>query len=178
MPRGGAHFSSEELALALSHYDIGVIHQVKPLSAGSRRTPKMVIVSEQGKFLLKRRPKGKDDLYHVAFAHAVQTHLAKRAFPVTSLIATSDENNTILQLNNHIYEFFKFVTGVRYDGTPEATVDTGRQLAKFHKYLTNFACPLKPLRGSFHDSSTVRRHLKTIGANKPAQPDRKLRKTA
>ena len=63
MPRGGAHFSSEELAEVLSHYDIGVIHQVKPLSAGDRRAPKMVVTSEQGKFLLKRRPKGKDDLY-------------------------------------------------------------------------------------------------------------------
>ena len=163
MPRGGAHFSSEEFARVLSHYDIGVIHQVKPLSAGNRRAPKMVIVSEQGKFLLKRRPKGKDDLYRVAFAHAVQTHLAKKDFPVTSLVTTCDEDNTILQLNNHIYEFFEFVTGSRYDGSSEATIDAGRQLAKFHRYLADFASQLKPLRGSFHDSTAVRRHLKTIG---------------
>ncbi len=178
MPRGGAHFSSEELAEVLSHYDIGVIHQVKPLSAGDRRAPKMVVTSERGKFLLKRRPKGKDDLYRVAFAHAVQTHLAGKAFPVTSLVATCDENNTILQLDNHIYEFFKFVAGSRYDGSVEATTDTGRQLAKFHRHLTDFACPLKLLRGSFHDSSTVRRHLKTIGYNKTTGPNRKLQKTA
>jgi len=177
MPRGGAHFSSEELAQVLSHYDIGVIHQVKPLSTGNKRAPKMVIISEQGKFLLKRRPKGKDDLYHVAFAHAVQTHLAKRNFPVTTLVLTCDENNTILKLNNHIYEFFKFVTGVRYDGTAEATVDTGRQLAKFHRYLADFAEQWKPPKGSFHDSSIVRRHLRTTGAEKAAEPDKKLRMT-
>lgn len=163
MPRGGAHFSSKELAQVLSHYDLGVIHQVKPLSAGDKRAPKMVIISERGKFLLKRRPKGKDDLYRVAFSHAVQAHLAKKDFPVTSLVPTSDENNTILQLNNHIYEFFKFVTGVRYDGSLEATTDAGRQLARFHQYLKDFACQWNPLRGSFHDSTTVRRHLKTIG---------------
>jgi len=174
MPRGGAHFSSEELVRVLSHYDIGLIHQVTPLSAGDRRAPKMVVMAERGKFLLKRRPKGKDDLYRVAFAHAIQTHLTERAFPVTSLLATRDEKNTILQLNNHIYEFFEFVTSSRYDGSAEATTDAGRQLANFHRHLTNFACPLKPLRGSFHDATTVRRHLKRIGADKKTSPDKKL----
>ncbi|MHC4573440.1 MAG: phosphotransferase enzyme family protein [Planctomycetota bacterium] len=178
MPRGGAHFSGEELAQVLSHYDVGVIHQARPLSAGSRRAPKVVIISEQGKFLLKRRPKGKDDLYRVAFAHAVQNHLAQRGFPVTALVATRDENNTILQLDNHIYTLFKFVTGVRYDGSAEATADAGRQLAKLHTHLADFASEWKPLRGSFHDSSMVRRHLKMAGAKKGARPDKKVQDAA
>ena len=101
--------------------------------------PKMVLISERGKFLLKRRPKGKDDLCRVAFAHAVQGHLGEKGFPVTLLVATRDENNTILQLNNHIYELFRFVTGSRYDGSAEATLDTGRQLAKFDKHLADCA---------------------------------------
>jgi Ser/Thr protein kinase RdoA (MazF antagonist) len=165
MPRGGAHFSSQELAEVLSYYDIGVIGQVKPLSAGSRRAPKMVIVSEQGKFLLKRRPKGKDDFYRVAFAHAVHSHLADSAFPVSSLVVTSEGKNTVLQLNNRVYEFFRFVDGCRYDGSSEAVADAGRQLAKFHRCLADFACRWKPLSGSFHDSTSVRRHLKgTPGA--------------
>jgi len=172
MSRGGAHFSSEEFARVLSHYDIGVIHNVKPLSAGNKRAPKMVIISESGKFLLKRRPKGKDDLPRVGFAHAVQTRLAEKSFPVAALIATRDENNTILQLNNHIYEFFKFVTGSRYDGLAEATGDAGRQLGKFHKYLADFPEQAKPPKGTFHDSSTVRRHLKTLSSEKVTGQDR------
>jgi Ser/Thr protein kinase RdoA (MazF antagonist) len=178
MPRGGAHFSSEELAQVLSHYDIGVIHKAKPLSAGSRRAPKMVITSERGKFLLKRRPKGKDDLYHVAFAHAIQARLSEMEFPLAPLVATCDEKNTILHLNNRIYELFEFVSGSRYDGSAEATADTGRQLANFHRYLTDFAEKWKPLRGSFHDSSTVRTHLKTTGTEKAAGQDKKLQRTA
>ena len=180
MPRGGAHFSTGELVRVLSHYDIGIILQVKPLSGGSRRAPKMVLISEQGKFLLKRRPKGKDDLYRVAFAHAVQNHLAAKAFPVTCLLATRDKNNTVLQLDNHIYELFKFVTGSRYDGLPEATIDAGRQLAKFHRHLTDFAyeSALGGLKTCFHDSSTVRRHLKTLASKRMANPDKKLRTTA
>jgi Ser/Thr protein kinase RdoA (MazF antagonist) len=177
MPRGGAHFSSEELVRVLSHYDIGVILQLKPLSGGNRRAPKMVIISEQGKFLLKRRPKGKDDLYRVAFAHAVQSHLVEKAFPVTSLLATRDENNTILQLNGHIYEFFKFVSGARYGGSPEATIDAGRQLARFHQHLADFAHEWRPLKATFHDSSTVRTHLRTIGSDRMAKPNGKLQAT-
>ncbi len=178
MPRGGAHFSSEELAQVLSHYDIGVIHQVTHLSAGSKRTPKLVIVSEQGKFLLKRRRHGKDDLYRVAFAHAVQTHLSAHSFPVTSIIPTCDEKKTILQLDNHIYELFRFVSGTRYDGSNEATVEAGLYLAKFHQYLGDFASQWEPLKGSFHDSSSVRRYLKMVGADKQSASRDELRKTA
>ena len=178
MPRGGAHFSSEELVRVLSHYDVGVIHQIKSLSGGNLRAPKMVVVSEQGKFLLKRRPRGKDDLFRVAFAHAVQSHLAANAFPVTSLITTRSDSNTILQLNSHIYEFFKFVSGSRYDGSPESTTDAGRQLANFHRHLADFAHDFKPLQASFHDSSTVRAHLRTIGSDRTARPSGKSQAAA
>ncbi|MCJ7729170.1 MAG: phosphotransferase [Sedimentisphaerales bacterium] len=171
MPRGGAHFSSNELATVLSHYDIGVIHDLRPLSAGSQRTPKMIVTAERGRFLLKRRPKGKDDLYRAAFAHAVQTHLADRDFPLARLLSTRDEKNTLLQLDNHIYEFFEFITGVRYDGSAEATIDAGLYLAKFHEYLADFAYqPMPPIRG-FHDATNVRRHLKTIGTRETARHD-------
>jgi Ser/Thr protein kinase RdoA (MazF antagonist) len=134
----------------------------------------MVITSERGNFLLKRRPKGKDDLYHVAFAHAIQSRLSEMEFPLAPLVTTCDEKNTILHLNNHIYELFEFVSGSRYDGSAEATADTGWQLANFHQDLTDFAQEWKPPGGSFHDSSIVRTHLKTTGTGQ----DKKLQKTA
>ena len=186
MPRGGAHFSSQELARVLSHYDVGVIHKVKALSVGNRRAPKVVITSQRGKFLLKARPRGKDDPFRVAFAHAVQSHLAGKSFPIAPLVATRDENSTGLQLDNHIYEFFRFVAGVRYDGSAEATTDAGRALAKFHRYLKDFAwvpaapdpSQWQPLVGSFHDSATVRRHLRMVAADKRTRPDKELHVTA
>jgi Ser/Thr protein kinase RdoA (MazF antagonist) len=178
MSRGGAHFSTEELAQVLSHYDVGVIHQAKSLSIGNKRAPKLVITSQRGKFLLKRRPKGKDDLFHVAFAHAIHVHLSEMEFPLAPLVVTCDEKNTILHLNNRIYELFEFVTGSRYDGSAEATADTGRQLANFHRYLSDFADKWKPPGGSFHDSSIVRTHLKTAGTEKAAGRDKKLNRVA
>jgi len=178
MPRGGARFSSTELADVLSHYNIGQIRQLTPLSAGNKRAPKMVVISERGKFLLKRRPKGKDDLYRVAFAHAVQMHLSKKGFPVSRLVRTRDGKSTILQLDNHIYEMFLYVAGVRYDGSAQATTDAGRGLACFHNSLVDFGSEWRPLRSSFHDSSIVRRHLKLAGANKGARPDLGLHEVA
>lgn len=178
MPRGGAHFSSEELVRVLSHYDIGVVHKAQAISAGNRRAPKMVFVSDKGKFFLKRRPRGKDDLNRVAFAHAVQNHLAKAGYPATSVLTTRDEDSTILQLNHHVYEMFEFVAGSRYSGSVEATLDTGRQLARLHQQLSDFAAKPEPPRGGFHDSATVRAHLKTLGSNRLAGPDKEMQATA
>ena len=94
------------------------------------------------------------------------------------MVTTRSDDNTILQINNHIYELFQFITGSRYDGSLESTVDTGRQLAKFHRHLSDFAHEWKPLKTGFHDSSTVRRHLKTLGSDRSATADRKLKTVA
>jgi len=166
MPRGGANFASEELVRVLSHYDVGVVHRVRSLPAGNRRAPKVIVHADKGTFLLKRRPRGRDDMNRVAFAHAVQRHLAARGFPVTSLVATSDEHKTVLNVDNHIYELFAFVTGSRCDGSAEATTDAGRHLAHLHVCLRDFAHDYEPFQGSFHDSATVRQHLQMIRTDK------------
>lgn len=174
MATRGATFTSGELSEVLSHYDIGKIRKVMRLVGGSKRAPKIVVTTNEGRFLLKRRPQGKDDVYRMAFAHAVQTHLARRYFPVAPLVATRDEFSTILQIRGKIYEVFKYVGGSRYDGSAEETIDTGRQLGMFHKYLTNFAFEWEPLRASFHDSTTVRGQLKTVASESSAGPGKKL----
>jgi Ser/Thr protein kinase RdoA (MazF antagonist) len=178
MPRGGANFSSEELVRVLSHYDIGIVHRVKPLTAGNRRAPKVIVTADKGVFLLKRRPRGRDDLKRVAFAHAVQQHLALRSFPVTSLLTTTDGQTTALSLESHIYEFFRFVAGTRYDGSAQATREAGRQLALFHKHLAGFGAREGRSPWCFHDSAMVRRHLKLISSDKRTEASRKIQTVA
>src|SRR3712207_1142745 len=58
-------FSAEELAIVLSNFEIGVIDSIVEFPRGSRKAPKLLIVSEHGKFLLKRRARGKDDPFKV-----------------------------------------------------------------------------------------------------------------
>ena len=170
----GTRFSSDELAEVLSRYDIGKIRKVMRLAGGSSRAPKIAVTTTRGRFLLKRRFHGKDDVYRVTFAHAVQTHLAKRYFPTAPLVTTRDEVNTILQLRGNIYELFKFVGGSRYKGSAEEIIDTGRQLAKFHQYLANFKFEWEPLKASFHDSTTVRGHLKTFASDSSPDSERPI----
>jgi Ser/Thr protein kinase RdoA (MazF antagonist) len=170
----GTQFSSEELADVLSHYDIGKIRKVMRLVGGSKRAPKIVATTTRGRFLLKRRLQSKDDVYRAAFAHAVQSHLSKRYFPIAPLVTTRDQLSTLLQLRGNIYELFKFVGGVRYKGSAEETIDTGRQLARFHQYLANFEFEWEPLKASFHDSATVRGHLKTVASGGTPRPKRQL----
>lgn len=166
MSKGGAQFTADELALVLSHYDLGTIIDTENLQAGNSKAPKKIITSQTGQFLLKRRPKGKDDLYRVAFAHSVQNHLRQRNYPVPEIVPTIQTKNTVLNLNNHIYELFKFIKGGRYNGSETATVNAGKNLAIFHQSISDFPNNFNPLRGSFHDASIVRTSLRQITHNK------------
>src|SRR5262245_16530355 len=78
-------FEAHELAIVLSHYDLGVIDQVRGYPRGSRKSPKLFIRSRDGEFLLKRRAPGQDDPYRVAFDHALQLRLAEQGYPVAGL---------------------------------------------------------------------------------------------
>ncbi|MEM9251648.1 MAG: phosphotransferase [Planctomycetota bacterium] len=154
-----ARFGTEELAIVLSHYDIGPIEKIKPFPRGSRKAPKAVLRSAFGLFLLKRRAKGKENPQRVAFCHSVQLHLMDRQFPLPRLLGTRRENNSMLRFNGQVYELFEFIRGNSYDQSLEATTDAGRVLGLFHRLLDDFECPFESSAGSFHDSSSVKSAL-------------------
>jgi Ser/Thr protein kinase RdoA (MazF antagonist) len=162
VPKGRAHFSNRELAVVLSHYDIGIIQNLRPLTAGNPRAPKVVVVSDRGVYVLKRRPHGKDELVRVGLAHAIREHLLRKGYPVAAMVRTRDHGHTFTTSDNHVYELFEFISGSRYDGSVQAVEDSGRRLAEFHSSLRDFTSEYKPLSGSFHNSEIVRRHLSII----------------
>ncbi|MCC6424884.1 MAG: phosphotransferase [Phycisphaerales bacterium] len=155
-------FSAEELAIVLSHFDIGTIDSIIEFPRGSRKAPKLLITSEQGKFLLKRRARGKDDPFKVAFSHSLQLFLASKQFPLPHLIGTRSENNSMLQWRNGVYELFEYIPGQGYPQTLEATFDSGRVLALFHKLLLDFKSEWQPPNGSYHQAPAVEQGLKAI----------------
>jgi Ser/Thr protein kinase RdoA (MazF antagonist) len=161
-------FTVEELAVVLSHYDIGVIDAVTEFPRGSRKAPKLLVVSEQGKFLLKRRARGKDDPFKVAFCHAIQLYLASKQFPLPHLIGTRKENNSMLQWRNGVYELFEYIPGQAYPQTLESTFDSGRVLALYHKLLESFKSEWKPPTGSYHMAPAVEQGLRSITTSAPA----------
>src|SRR6185312_12950829 len=157
-------YVAEELAGVLSNYDIGVIESVVEYPRGSRKAPKLLIVSEQGKFLLKRRARGKDDPYKVAFCHAIQLYLASKQFPLPHLIGTKKENNSMLQWRNGVYELFEYIPGQSYPQTLEATFDSGRVQGLYHKLLETFKSEWRPPTGSYHLAPSVEQGLRAIPA--------------
>ena len=150
----------------LSHYDLGTIESVTPFDRGSRQSPKVGIVAQRGKFLLKRRAAEKADLDRVRFAHKIQTHLARHGFPVAGLISTRDSSQAVTQFFDNVYELFAFIPGQPYRRSREETLDAGSVLARFHQLTEAVAEPHGPHvpRGDYHDAPGVRTGLLAIGA--------------
>ena len=155
-------FTAEELTIIMSHFDIGVIESIVEYPRGSRKAPKLLVVSEQGKFLLKRRARGRDDPYKVAFSHAIQLYLASKQFPLPHLIGTRRDNNSMLQWRNAVYELFEYIPGQGYPQTLEATFDSGRVLGLYHKLLNDFQSEWQPASGSYHAAPAVEQGIKMI----------------
>lgn len=186
MPRLGGDgrqtFAADELAIVISHYDLGVIDKIREFPRGSRRAPKLLIKSERGPFLLKRRAKGKDDPYKVAFCHGIQLHLAARQFPLPHLIGTKKDNNSMLRLGGFVYELFEYIKGTPYDQSPEATHDAGKALGLLHKLLRNYEVKYQPPTGSYHNAPSVFNAFIqipiTLAKRHPSQSHEEAAKTA
>jgi homoserine kinase type II len=156
---GGAgardQFAADELAIVLSHYDLGTIESIQPFPRGSRRAPKLVLRSKTGTYILKRRARGKDDPFRVAFSHELQLYLASKQFPLPHLIGTKEDNNSMLQWNGRTYELFEFIRGTSFDNSLEATSDAGRILALFHKLLVDYHSRYDAPTGSYHAARNI-----------------------
>ena len=164
-PRERERFGPEELAICLSHYDVGIIKAIQEFPRGSRRAPKVIIQGQAGKFLFKRRARGRDDLRKVAFTHQIQLCLAGQNFPLPHLLGTRDTNNSMLVLDSHIYEMFEYITGDDYDASLNSTFHAGRILGLYHKLLQDFSSNYDPPTGSYHDANAIRQAVRnTVGA--------------
>jgi len=160
-----AAFEPGELAVALSHYDLGVVESVTDFPRGSRRSPKAGVVAERGKFLLKRRSLEWVALERVRFTHRVQGLLSREAFPTARLIPTR-AGDTLVQIRDQIYELFEFAPGQPFQRTPGETREAGLLLARFHQ-LTDRVSPAAAAsapRGDYHDAPAVRTGLSAIAS--------------
>jgi len=160
-------FSPDELDNCLRHYDLGDILEVKPFSGGSRLAPKVLIETSKGKFLFKRRAKGKDDLAKVAFTHQIQVKLADECFPMPHLIPIHSGKKSMLVVPPRVYEMFEFIEGSNYDGSPESTFQAGRTLGIYHELLEGFKSDYRPPKGTYHDAETITQAIRSIVGSLP-----------
>jgi len=157
-------FDACELAVALSHYDLGVIESLTPFERGSRKSPKVGIVCQRGKFLLKRRSADHADAERVGFCHELQAFLADAGLPVARLAPTRSTGRTFLQRRQDVYELFEFIPGRPFEGTIAETTDAGRVLARFHRTAAGFLTRYPIPTGDYHDHNAVRSALRAAEA--------------
>lgn len=160
-------FGADELAICLSHYDLGVIESIREFPRGSRRSPKVVLDTRKGRFLLKRRMRGREDARRVAATHDLQLFLAGQGFPLPHLVGTRGDDNSLLVHDGAIYEMFEFIEGVGYDGSLEATHSAGRTLGLFHKLVTDYRPNWDLPTGTYHDARAIRQAIRNTGGSMP-----------
>jgi Ser/Thr protein kinase RdoA (MazF antagonist) len=158
-------FTLEELGVVLSRFDIGAIESVQEYARGSRKAPKLLLTSDLGRFLLKRRARGRDDPSKVAFTHAIQLHLANKQFPLPHLIGTRKDNSSMFHWRGAVYEVFEYIQGQSFPQNLEATFDGGHTLGLFHKLLLDFAGQFQPPTGSYHSAQMIEQGLQMLRTN-------------
>ena len=162
-------FGARELAICLSHYDLGIIESIEDFVRGSRRSPKVILQSQRGRFLFKRRASGRETIQKVAFTHQIQLHLAAQNFPLPHLIGTRDANNSMLVWGEHIYELFEFIAGGNYTGSLDATYNAGRILGLYHKLMEGFRSDYNPPTGSYHDARAIHNAIRSSVSSLPPE---------
>ncbi|MFQ5430619.1 MAG: phosphotransferase [Phycisphaerae bacterium] len=163
MPTPREKLTSEELAIVLSNYDLGIVREVVEFARGSHAAAKVIVRTDRGRFLIKRRPVGKDDPYRVAFAHSLQRYLASKNFPLPHLIGTRDQNNSMLKIGEAVFETFEFIEGEPYRGGLVATYESGKTLGLYHALVREFHPEWEPPRGHYHNARMVYDAFKPIG---------------
>lgn len=148
-------FQPAELARVLSRYGLGVIHSVEPYDGGSPLAPKAVVESELGRHLLKRREPIHGDPYRVAVCHDVQLRLGSAGFPVAPLLGTTDDNNSMCQLDGRVYELFGFVEGKRSGRDETSAGRAGACLARMHSALRGYEPEWEPAKETYHAAPWV-----------------------
>lgn len=138
-----------EIRAVLACYELGSIHRVSDLRAGSELSPKTIIECDRGKLLLKRRARGLDAPMLVAFAHEVVNGCLNAGLCVPPLVGTKEQNNSMAQVRDHVYELFVFIEGNPYARTTAQAFQSGALLSETHRVMdsvrTTFDASIEPM---------------------------------
>jgi len=139
---------------ALERWDIGGVERTEPLAGGSRSSPKWVVTTPRGAFVLKRRAPGRSTEERLAFSHAFVQAAERAGVPVAAPIA-SRTGRTHEVLAGAVYELFPKVAGHRWTRTAEQALAAGEALGRLHEVGMRMAWHGPVRSGSFHGSMTV-----------------------
>lgn len=149
-----ARFTLPEVTEVLARFELGPIRRATEYPAGSRKAPKLLLETDAGRFLLKRRAIARHPLPRIRFGQSLQRTLERYRFPVAGLVPLRGGDETLLVHEAHAYELFRFVEGSRFDRSDASCLRAGEAAARLHRILADHAAEgLEP--ASFHRSPTV-----------------------
>jgi len=137
------------LRSALAHWSLGEPVSKAPWARGSRQAPKCRLRSPEGEFILKQRAPGRDDPLRVGAAHAILAFLADRGLPVAAPERARD-GSTFLRTQGATLELFRFVPGLRADGSAGHAACAAQILARLHDTLRDFPGEVPLPRATYH----------------------------
>ncbi|MFG0298036.1 MAG: phosphotransferase [Phycisphaerales bacterium JB047] len=137
--------SQREIDEVLRHYQIGQVNNIRELPEGSVYSPKVILDTDRGPLLLKRRARGLDMPGLVCFGHEVLLGCLAQGLCVPPLLATKDTGNSMVQHNDHIYELFVFIEGERFNPRqPAHARELGSLLSETHRAMDNIRTTFEP----------------------------------
>ena len=125
----------------LDQYELPSIRNIR--HPGGTASPKLLLETEEGSFIVRRRPDGMTQPGFVRFDHAWRAYLAGKSFPVAALVPAGT-GLTWVDVEGTVYELSRYVVGslsVRPD--PSQLRNAGRALAAYHSLGEGFREPGK-----------------------------------
>ena len=124
-----------QLAAILAAFGLGRALDVQPLGGTAAR--KWNVLTERGRFVVRRRPDEVADAASVGFDHAVLRRLEAAGFPVPCPASTADGRTAVVR-DDGTYEVLRWIEGDPFpDGDADAIAEAGAFLARFHKALAD-----------------------------------------
>lgn len=150
--------SQREIDAVLAHYRLGAVHDISELAAGSVYSPKVIVTSDRGRLLLKRRARGLDLPPLVAFSHEVLLACRRRGVCIPPLVGTKGENNSMTQFEDKVYELFVFIEGQGFNPHRDQHAhQSGALLAQVHAVMDTLRTRFEPaVEAATIDTSRLR----------------------
>ena len=160
--------SQREIDAVMRRYDIGTIHEIRELPEGSVYSPKVILKTDRGVLLLKRRARGLDLPPIVAFSHEVMIGCLERGSPIPPLLGTREDLNSMVQHEDHTYELFAYIEGERFDPRNAAHAQqSGMVLSDLHRVMTDLPTSFEPSVESISVDPSRLALLEPLGGSLP-----------
>lgn len=157
---GRERFTQRELDEVLGLYELGQVRSVRELPLGTPASPKAVVECARGTMLLKRRALGVDAPDRVAFSHELMLACLGAGVCVPPLVGTRGQNNSMVQLDDRVYELFVYIEGQADPKTVDSAGMAGSLLAEIHAAMDTAAAGQwpAPLEAESVDPTRAEQH--------------------